>query len=125
MNKPMREPTDKYKDEQLSIDNEISQLWCQMIEGIVQDTVQKVLRSMRVEQYAEVIITGANVSSNTVDCRNIQTGEMLVGVPNYSNFNFFEHLDESGNVIGAKGARGRIFITDVSDNPCYLGVWYN
>ena len=117
----------EYENEQLSIDDDISQFWCRVIEGIVRDTVQKTIRSIQVEQYAEVVIKDVNITDGTVTCRNIQTDEIFHNVPNYSNFDLNSLIDEKGNTQWSNGraARGRMFITNIKDNPYYLGIWYN
>lgn len=130
----MKHKDNEYESEQISIDDAVSQFWCQVIEGIVRDTIQKTMRSMRVEQYAEVEIIGANAKTNTVNCRNIQTGEILRNVPNYSNIYISsvltDNMDKFIGVVTSTGEehkhlRGRIFMTNINDNPYYLGVWYN
>lgn len=115
----------EHENSGLSIDDEISQFWCRVIEGMIQDTVQKTLRALWVEQYAEVEIIDVDVVANTVTCRNIQTGEIFNNVPNYSNLNFQILVNEKGQSIAPTRGRGRMFITNINDNPYYLGVWYN
>ena len=116
-----------YEDYGLSIDDGISQFWCRVIEEIVQDTVQKTLRSIQIERFTEVEIVKTYPETNRVDCRNIQTGEVFKSVPNYSNQQFAFTVDENGNknYSTPSGKRGRVFITNIKDNPYYLGVWYN
>ena len=120
----MKKQENEYENSGLSIDDAVSQFWCRVIEGIVHDSVQKAIRSMQVEQYAEVEITEGDAASNTVTCRNIQTGEEFGNVPNHSNFDLNLLRDDKGKIPTFK-ARGRMFITSIKDNPYYLGVWYN
>ena len=124
----------EYNDTQLFIDDEISQRWCRVIESIIQDTVQEMIRSIWVEQYAEVEIIAANAATNTVTCRNIQSGEVLSYVPNYSNIYITDVLTDKSNtflgVVSSTGKEyrnlhGRVFMTNISDNPYYLGIWYD
>lgn len=121
----MKKQENEYENSGLSIDDEVSRFWCRVIEGIVRDTVQKTIRSMWVEQYAEVEITDVDVEANTVTCRNIQTGEVFNNVPNYSNLNVAVLVNEKGKSTAPTKGRGRMFITNINDNPYYLGVWYN
>ena len=130
----MKKRENEYENSGLSVDNDVSQFWCRVIEGIIQDTVQKTIRSMQVEQYAEVDITDVNVANNTVTCRNIQTGEEFNNVPNYSNVYVTDVITNKDDIlIGVTTStgeqrmclRGRMFIANIKDNPYYLGVWYD
>ena len=119
----MNSDTNNYNDAP-RIDKEAARYWCRVIETIAQNVVKNMLRSMNTERFAEVTITNVNKEQNTVDCKNIQTGELLNNIPNYSNISIDSLTDENGNLLPFP-TRGRIFITNIQDNPYYLGVWYN
>lgn len=125
----MKQETDTDRDQSYSIDSDISKYWCRVIENIATNIIENIINSMQTEQFFEVEITGVNIDNNTVICRNIQTGEVLSDVPNYSNFNLKDLLQTNADggtyMPPFNGARGRLYISNINDNPYYLGLWYN
>ena len=111
-------------DEKFNIEDDVGRYWCRVIESISAEVFRNMVRSINTEQFAEVVITGVNQEQNTVNCRNIQTGEVLNAVPNYSNISTASLINEDGS-MKPYPTRGRVFITSIKDNPVYLGAWYN
>ena len=120
----MKPNTDNSDKKKYTIDDITGRYWCRVIEKIAQNVIQNTLRTTNVEKFAEVVITGINRGANTVNCRNIHTGESLNDIPNYSNISMASLVDAEGRELPYP-TRGRLFITDIKDNPYYLGVWYN
>ena len=105
----MKPNTDNSDKKKYTIDDITGRYWCRVIEKIAQNVIQNTLRTTNVEKFAEVVITGINRGANTVNCRNISMASLV---------------DAEGRELPYP-TRGRLFITDIKDNPYYLGVWYN
>lgn len=91
--------------DKIDFSDEVKIEWINTLKKIINSEVKNQLKNLSVEIYSDVIITGVDVDSNTVSCKDISTKELYTDVKNKTGISLEEVTTGTvGRVYRANGA---------------------